>query len=107
MHLTQQERDVLAGVVRRLKTDFHAEQVMLYGSAVRGEMDKESDVDLLAIMPCADWATKKRVCDLCFEAELGLGRIISVLCIGKDAAENSPLRSSPLLALVRTEGVAL
>ena len=45
MHLTQHEREVLAGVVRRLKTDFHSEQVILYGSAARGEMDKESDID--------------------------------------------------------------
>ena len=105
MHLTQQERDVLAVVVRRLKTDFHAEQVLLYGSAVRGAMDTESDVDLLAILPCADWETKKRVCDVCFEAELEIRRIISVLCISKDALENSPLRSSPLVATVRREGL--
>ena len=58
-------------------------------------------------MPCADWETKKKVCDICIEAELDIGRIISVLCIGKDAATNSPLRSSPLLATVRTEGVSL
>jgi predicted nucleotidyltransferase len=62
MKLTQHEREVLAGVVRRLKTDFHAEQVILYGSAARGEMDSESDIDLLAVMADADWETKKKVC---------------------------------------------
>jgi len=105
MHLTQHEREVLAGVVRRLKTDFNAEQVILYGSAARGELDRESDIDLLAVLPEADWETKKRVCDLCFEAELEIRRIISVLCISKDALENSPLRSSPLVATVRREGL--
>ena len=105
MNLTPHERDVLASVVRRLKTDFHAEQVLLYGSAVRGEMDRESDIDLLAVLPKADWETKKKVCDVCFEAELEIRRIISVLCISKSALENSPLRSSPLLAIVHREGL--
>ena len=105
--MNEHERDVLADVVRRLKTEFHAEQVVLYGSAARGQMDRESDVDLLAVLPCADWATKKRVCDLCFDVEMSIGRIISVLCVSKDAIENSPLRSSPLLDQVRREGVVL
>lgn len=103
--LTQQERDVVRGVVRRLKTEFDADQVVLYGSAARGEMDRESDIDLLAVLPNADWETKKKVCDVCFEAELEIGRIISVLCVSKEAAEKSALRSSPLLATVRREGV--
>ena len=74
MRLTQHERNVLAGVVQRLKTEFHAEQVMLYGSAARDELDEGSDIDLLAILPEADWATKKKVCDMCFEgASLSFG----------------------------------
>ena len=105
MELTNHERKILAGVVARLKTDFGAERVFLFGSAARGSMDRESDIDLMAIMPVADWDTKKRVCDLCFDAELDIGRIISVRCMGKEMIENGPLRGSPLVRNVQREGV--
>ncbi len=49
--LNAHEREVLSDVVKKLKTEFGAEQVMLYGSAARGEMDRESDIDLLAVLP--------------------------------------------------------
>jgi predicted nucleotidyltransferase len=67
------ERDVLAGIVHRLKTQWNACQVLLYGSAARGELDGSSDIDIMAILPIADWETKKQICDLCFEAELDIG----------------------------------
>ena len=107
MHLTQQERDVLAGVVRLLKTDFHAEQVLLYGSAVRGEMDKESDVDLLVVLPDVNWEIEKRIGDIAFDAGLEIGRVISTMCFSHSDLTDSPMRSSPLILNVRREGVPL
>lgn len=105
MKLNDHEQEVLGGVVMRLKTEFRAREVTLYGSAARGELDEASDIDLLAVMPVADWGTKKRVCDLCFEAELDIGRIISVHCISVDALEKTPIRSSPFIRNIRREGL--
>ncbi len=105
MKLTPHEHTVMADIVRRLKSEFGAERVVLYGSAARGTMDPESDIDLLAVLPVADWETKKRVADVCFEAELEIDRIVSVLCVSRETVEDTPFRSSPLLQAVRKEGV--
>lgn len=105
MKLNDRERKVLADIVRRLKTEFGAEQVLLYGSAARGDMDSESDIDLMAIMPALDWETKKRVCDICFEAELNIGRIISVRCV--NGSMDKAFIHSPLISNVQREGIRL
>lgn len=103
--MTQRERVAVDEIVARLKMDHHAEQVFLYGSAARGQLEDGSDIDLLAVLPKADWETKKHVCDLCFDYELNLGRIISVVCI-ESSDFNSPVRrNSPFLVNVRNEGV--
>ena len=107
MNLTQHEREVLAGVVRRLKTDFHAEQVILYGSAARGEMDSESDIDLLVVLPDVNWDIEKRIGDIAFDAGLEINRVISTMCFSKTDLTDSPMRSSPLILNVRREGVPL
>ena len=107
MHLTQHEREVLAGVVRRLKTEFHVEQVVLYGSAARGEMDSESDVDLLVVLPNVDWNIEKRIGDIAFDAGLEINRVISTMCFGKTELTDSPMRSWPTILNVRREGVPL
>ncbi len=105
MKLGSKEQAVIADIVRRLKSEFGAQRVTLYGSAARGTMDAESDIDLIAVLPVADWETKKRVADLCFEAEMEIERIVSVLCVSRDTVERTPFRSSPLLQAVRREGV--
>lgn len=105
MNLNPEEKRVVGEIVARLKHDYRAEAIFLYGSAARGQLDVESDVDLLAVLPRADWEIKKKVCDLCFQYELNLGRIVSVVCV--DSADfHSPARQcSPFLLNVRKEGI--
>ena len=107
MKLNDHEKSVLRNIVQRLKAEFGAEQVLLYGSAARGDMDSESDIDLMAIMPRSDWETKKRVCDMCFEAELNIGRIISVRCVSSNANQGGGIVHSPLISNVQREGIRL
>jgi predicted nucleotidyltransferase len=106
MRMNQKERQVVDAIVARLKHDYHAEQVYLYGSAVRGQLEPDSDIDLLAVLPEANWEIKKKICDLCFENELSLGRIISVVCIASQDFYSSARQCSPFLLNVRKEGVA-
>jgi HEPN domain-containing protein/predicted nucleotidyltransferase len=53
--------DVLDEIVRRVVEAAHPERVILFGSAARGEMRPDSDVDLLVIVPGP--ADRKRVFD--------------------------------------------
>ena len=70
MELTEKERQVLSGVVRTLRTRFGAREVLLYGSAARGQLDEGSDIDLLVVLPRVDWELQKQIIGACYDAEL-------------------------------------
>ncbi len=44
--------DVLEDIIRRIVEAAHPEKVILFGSAARGQMGRNSDVDLLVIKSC-------------------------------------------------------
>jgi predicted nucleotidyltransferase len=107
MELSTEEREALSTVTRTLRDRFGAREVILYGSAARGQLDEESDIDLLVVLPHLDWEIQKEIIAVCFDAELQCGRVISVVCFATEELERSPLRSSPLVQAARREGLAL
>ncbi len=107
MELNTEEREALSQVTRTLRDRFGATEIILYGSAARGQLDEESDIDLLVVLPRIDWEIQKEIIGVCFEAELQCGRIISAVCYSTEEMEHSPLRSSPLVLTARREGQRL
>jgi len=107
MELTVEERKILSEVAQTLRDRFGAVEVILYGSAARGELDEESDIDLVVVLPTIDWPTRREIIAVCFDAELRCGRVISAICYTTDEIEHSPLRSSPLVVTARQEGQTL
>lgn len=104
MQMSAEERDALSRVTQTLRERFRATEVILYGSAARGQLDEESDIDLLVVLPRLDWELQKEVIGVCFEAELACGRVFSATCFTTAELEDSPLRSSPLVLAARREG---
>lgn len=51
---TQDMRQRLASVADLLRRDYHAERVILFGSAARGEETPDSDIDLLVAAPSSE-----------------------------------------------------
>jgi len=45
------QQEQLDEIVRRIVDAVHPERIILFGSAVRGDMNAESDVDVLVVMP--------------------------------------------------------
>lgn len=107
MKLSSEERDALSSVARTLRSRFGAKEVILYGSAARGQLDEESDIDLLVVLPECDWEMQKEIIGICFDAELQCGRVLSAVCYTTQEMEHSPLRSSPLVLAARRQGQAL
>lgn len=104
MDLSREEREALTRVVQTLRDRFGVTEVILYGSAARGQLDEESDIDLLVVLPRLDWEIQKEIIGVCFEAGLQCGRVISPNCYTKEELEHSALRSSPLVLTARREG---
>jgi len=107
MELNATERGALSNVTRILKERFGATEVLLYGSAARGQLDEESDIDLLVVLPELDWDMQKEIIAVCFDAGLQCDRVISPNCYTTEEMDHSPLRSSPLVLTARREGLPL
>jgi predicted nucleotidyltransferase len=45
------DEDILAETVRRIVNSVQPKKIVLFGSAVRGEMGPDSDIDLLIVIP--------------------------------------------------------
>jgi len=107
MKLTGKEKQLIANLALKLKSDFGAKRVILYGSAVRDELGEYSDIDILVVLEKVSWAIEKQIISICFDAELECGRVFSAVCISEDELTNSPLQESPLILNVLSQGKSL
>jgi excisionase family DNA binding protein len=101
------ERDRLLGeLLRRLTEAYEPERIYLFGSAARGDSDKESDYDVLLVVP--DDAPPERLrARKGYEALWGLGAAVDVVVWRRSAFEASAEAPTSLPAIVLREGVLL
>jgi predicted nucleotidyltransferase len=107
MQLTPCEQQILRELADTLRRDLGATEVLLYGSAARGQLEEGSDIDLLVVLPEVNWEIEKQVTDCCFQAELKCERIISAICFTEAELTHTPLRASPFVLNARKEGIQL
>lgn len=106
--LAPYQRDALVELRQRLSVEFEIEGVVLFGSAVRGEADEESDLDLLIL-------TKKpmtrpnrhQITDLIFDINLRHGTNLSSLVIDRETWERGVVSVLPIHDEILRDGVAL
>lgn len=60
----------LQEIIRRIVEAVHPEKIILFGSAARGEMGPDSDVDLLVVKACAN---RRETARLARRALIGIG----------------------------------
>lgn len=79
-------------------------QVILYGSHVRGETTKDSDVDILVVVDESlnPFEVRKSLSDLLFDIILEEGELVSVIAVPEHFFKNY---NSPFLLNVKKEGV--
>lgn len=53
--------------------------MIMFGSQARGDATKESDIDLLVILPSIDPKTTRLASDIAWEVGFDAGKIISVI----------------------------
>lgn len=104
MKLSKAEQHGVAELANTLHEKFGAIEVLLYGSAARDDMDADSDIDLLVVLPNVNWEIEKEIIALCFEAELEYGRVFSVVCFSENDLKDTPLKESPLVKNARQQG---
>ena len=79
-------------------------KVILYGSYVRGETTRDSDIDLLVLVdqPLNPFEVRESLSDLLFDMLLEEGELVSVIVVPEDFFESY---NSPFMLNVKKEGV--
>ena len=90
----------LAGLVKLV--DFS-----VFGSRARGDAGEDSDMDVFIEVENLDKDIKRRVQDVAWEVGFENFMVISPLIFTRDELENSPLRSSPIVRVIKEEGAQI
>jgi predicted nucleotidyltransferase len=77
----------------------------MYGSQARGDATKESDIDLLVILPSINTNTRKVVSDIAWEVGFEAGKVISTVPTTTDEMRYYAIL--PFYKNVKREGIAV
>ena len=106
--LSDEERRMLAEVKQAILQHEPEAEVILYGSAARGEREPESDYDVLVLVDRElSVAEEDRVYDAVYEVQLDRGAVISVMFYTRDEWRSGLASVSPYRVNVEREGARL
>ena len=78
--LSGNEREAIEEATRILKERFPVRDVILFGSKVRGESSKDSDIDLLLLTTQPiHWKERHAIVDALFEVEMRYDVVINIV----------------------------
>jgi predicted nucleotidyltransferase len=80
-------------------------KVIMFGSQARGDATKDSDIDLLIILPSIDDSARRLVSDIAWEVGFDAGKVISTFPTTKQQMDYYAIL--PFYQNVRKEGVAV
>ena len=101
-----QEDPILAGIVHRLVEAFQPERIYLFGSKARSDESKDSDYDLMIVVP-DNAPPEKRRSRLAYQALRGTRVAADVLVLPHQAFERRLHLKASLPATVIREGILL
>lgn len=82
-------------------------EVRVFGSRARGDQSPDSDLDLYIVMESLTPERKDDIRHICWELGLHHRQFISPLIVSRHEVEQTPLRSAPIIANIRSEGIAV
>jgi len=107
--LTTNERDAVSEFVKILRQRCGPiiKEIILFGSKVRGNDNKYSDIDILIVLNTLSWEIKKTISALAAQENIKHNVLISTLRYDADTWEDPVIRLSPFGKTVREEGIRL
>ncbi len=77
----------------------------MFGSQARGDASKDSDIDLLVIVPAVDTQIRKKISGITWEIGLDAGKVICAIPTTKEKMKKYSFL--PFYQNVKREGVAV
>ena len=108
-YLTTREKAALSEFLARLREKYADEVVLvvLFGSKVRGDFDRESDLDVLVVVESDGWRFRDEVALTAFEPMLEHDIVITSLVIDLEHYQWLQRHHAPLYRNIQAEGVDL
>ena len=108
-YLTSKERKVINKFVLQLKEEFGNDLILirLYGSKVRGDFDKDSDIDILIVAKQDRLAIKKKVFDILFNIDPYYECKISPVILSEHDYQKNIELQTPFVESIEREGIRL
>jgi len=105
--MTDRDYTVARDLKLRLASAVSLVDFRVFGSRARGDADEYSDMDVFIEVDQLDRGLKERIMDISWEVGFENFMVIAPLIFSRDELENSPLRSSPIVKAITTEGVVI
>jgi predicted nucleotidyltransferase len=108
MSISDMDRQLLSALKREIVTRVPDAEVLLYGSAARGERTPESDYDILVLTPGAvSKAQQDEIRDAIYDIELAHAVVVALSFCTLDEWRSPLSQVSPYHRNVEKEGIAL
>ncbi|MSS70095.1 MAG: hypothetical protein EXS64_01250 [Candidatus Latescibacteria bacterium] len=108
LQLSQMLRDALQAARDRIMVEFDVDRMVVFGSAARGELDEESDADLLVVLTKRpDHRTRDRITRLILDINLEYDTNLSELIVDRETWDHGLGSVLPIHQEVEEEGVRL
>jgi len=106
-HPDAEDPSVFARIADRLRKEYGATQVIVYGSVARGEATIHSDVDLLVVAPSAEKAYIRMAHVLALIRDLSRGLPLSPVVLTPKELQERLARKDSFIQEILDEGIAL
>lgn len=107
--LTPEERDAVLEFANLLRQRLGpvVKEIILFGSKVRGDSERDSDIDILIVLSNLSWQIKKTISELAAEENIKYNVLISTIRYDVDTWGKPVIKASPFGKSVRKEGIWL
>jgi predicted nucleotidyltransferase len=107
MELLNKEKKALQQLKKELSQRYNLYWLKIIGSKVRGDSDKESDIDVVIVLDNVNWDIEKQVYELCFHIGLEYDVLISPIIYSVQETNDTLIKATPFFMSVEKEGVVL
>jgi len=103
----QEIKERIKAISKRLKKEYKAEKVILFGSYARGEATPDSDIDLLIIAPTKERFFERMATTLRIVRDLYRGLPLSPIVLRPDELEERKRKGDQFVSEILKEGIEL